>query len=167
MKYLETIEAKIFKDFEHFEPLLKKWKEKSETIVFTNGCFDLLHRGHVELLAKAANKGDQLIVGLNSDLSVARLKGHGRPFMDEDSRAFILAAYEFVSAIVFFTEDTPQNLIESILPDYLIKGSDYSIDEIVGHEVVFASGGKVETIELVPGFSTSLLIEKLKNHGYD
>ena len=163
MKYCRHIESKIFREFKDFEPLLRKWKKDNRSIVFTNGCFDLLHRGHAEYLAKAAEKGDKLIVGLNSDRSVSRLKGAGRPLTDEYSRAFLLSSFQFVSAVVIFEDDTPQNLIEAVSPDFLVKGNDYTVSEIAGSEWVLAHGGKVETIDLVPGFSTTLLNEKIIN----
>ncbi len=163
MEHLQKIEIKIFADFESFRLLLETWRKEGRTIVFTNGCFDLLHRGHVEYLARAASKGDHLVIGLNSDQSVTRLKGTGRPLVDQYSRALMLAALRFVSAVVIFEDDTPLSLIESILPEFLVKGNDYAPDEIAGNEAVAANGGKVETIDLVPGFSTTLLIEKIQN----
>jgi D-glycero-beta-D-manno-heptose 1-phosphate adenylyltransferase len=161
MKYHCNTEARIFRDYSHFESLLLKWKKSDKTIVFTNGCFDLLHRGHAEYLALAAERGDRLIVGLNSDQSVSRLKGSGRPLMDQYSRAWLLASLRFVSAVVIFEEDTPAELIEVISPDLLIKGGDYSTTDIAGNEWVISHGGKVETIGLVPGLSTTSLIRKI------
>ncbi len=163
MEHLPQIENKIFPDFESFRALLDSWRGEGAAIVFTNGCFDLLHRGHVEYLARAAAKGDHLVVGLNSDQSVTRLKGAGRPLIDQYSRALMLSALQFVSAVVIFEDDTPLSLIEAILPEFLIKGNDYAPEEIAGNEAVVAYGGKVETIGLVPGFSTTLLIEKIRN----
>ena len=162
MNHHQRITSKIFSEYREFEPLLRNWKNRGRRIVFTNGCFDLIHRGHAEYLAKAAGKGDQLVIGLNSDMSVTRLKGLGRPLTDEFSRAYLLAAFRFVSAVVIFEEDTPEKLITLISPDYLIKGDDYPVSEIAGHEWVIAHGGKVETIQLVPGFSTSSLITRIK-----
>ena len=162
MEPLQSIESKVFGNFDLFEPLLEKWKNQGLMLVFTNGCFDLVHRGHVEYLAMAAAKGDKLIVGLNSDESVYLLKGEGRPLTDEYSRALLLAAFSFVDAVVIFEEETPSSLIEKILPDFLIKGNDYRIDEIAGYQTVIAHGGKVETIDLVAGFSTSSLIKKIR-----
>jgi D-glycero-beta-D-manno-heptose 1-phosphate adenylyltransferase len=163
MNYHLKTESKIFRDYSFFEPLLRKWKKMNKTIVFTNGCFDLFHRGHAEYLAKAAEKGDRLIIGLNSDHSVTRLKGAGRPLVDEYSRAYLLASLQSVSAVVLFEENTPRKLIEDITPDFLIKGDDYSSSEIAGNAWVIAHGGKVETIGLVPGFSTTSLIRKIKD----
>ncbi len=165
MDHIRYIESKIFRDAGGFEPRLAKWKNRGLKIVFTNGCFDLIHRGHVEYLAKAADRGDRLVVGLNSDNSVYRLKGAGRPYMEQTSRAFVLAALHSVSAVVIFNGDTPESLIDLIRPDFLIKGSDYSVSEIAGSRLVLSYGGKVETIDLVPGFSTSLLAGKIINHG--
>ncbi len=137
-------------------------KEQKQTIVFSNGCFDILHAGHVEYLEKAREKGDFLIIGLNTDASVKRLKGKDRPINAEESRARILAALEFVDMVVLFDEDTPYELIQTLLPDVLVKGKDYDISNIVGAETVLANGGKVETIELVEGLSTTSVIEKVK-----
>jgi len=130
-------------------------------VVFTNGCFDILHRGHVDYLQKARALGDCLIVGLNSDASVTRLKGPGRPLMPQEDRAFILEGLWAVDYITVFDEDTPQNLISALHPDVLVKGGDYQPEEIVGREIVEAAGGRVVTIPLVPNRSTSLLIRKL------
>ena len=163
MKYHHHTESRIFGNYACFESLLRKWKKRNKTVVFTNGCFDLLHRGHAEYLAKAAEKGDKLIVGLNSDLSVSRLKGAGRPLTDQYSRAYMLASLRFVSAVVIFGEDTPEKLIEDITPDYLIKGGDYVPADIAGNEWVIAHGGKVETIPVVPGLSTSSLLRKIND----
>ena len=134
---------------------------KNVRIVFTNGCFDLLHRGHVEYLAKAADLGDYMIIGLNSDESVKRLKGPARPVNDQQSRAAVLAGLSFVSAIVIFEEDTPYELIKSIRPDTLVKGQDYNISEIVGADIVNSCGGEVITLPLVQGFSTTGILGKI------
>lgn len=162
MDHLKETEGKIFADYRSFISLLTAWKENRKTIVFTNGCFDLLHRGHVEYLAKAAGKGDRLVIGLNSDRSVERIKGKGRPLTDVWSRAVVLASLRFVDAVVVFEEDTPYGMIKMIRPDFLVKGNDYGIDEIAGSDFVLSYGGKVETIDLVAGYSTSRLIEKIK-----
>lgn len=163
MNQITAVERKIFSDYVAFSPTLSAWREAGDTIVFTNGCFDLLHRGHVDLLAKAADLGNRLIIGINRDDSVRRLKGTGRPFIDEQSRAFLLAALVFVDAVIFFGNDTPVELISAILPDILVKGSDYKIHEIAGHEIVIANGGRAETIQIVEGFSTTTLFTKIKN----
>jgi len=162
MNYIDIIKEKIFPDYISFSKVLNRWKSSGDKVIFTNGCFDLVHRGHLDSLAKAANLGDRLIVGLNSDDSVARLKGIGRPLIDEESRAFLLASIFFVDAVVVFTEDTPEELISDILPDVLVKGSDYAIHEIAGHEVVQANGGEVVTIDIVPGYSTSDILERIR-----
>lgn len=138
------------------------WKAKGERIVFTNGCFDLLHLGHVDYLEKARNLGDRLVVGLNTDDSVARFKGPQRPIQDEQSRARVLAALQFVDLLVFFNDDTPLNLISALVPNVLVKGSDYLAENIVGADVVKKAGGEVKTIDFVPGYSTSRIVEKIK-----
>ena len=133
-----------------------------QKIVFTNGCFDILHRGHVPYLAQARQMGDLLVVGLNSDASVRRLKGPERPVNDEQSRALLLAALEMVDYVVLFEEDTPYNLILKVKPDLLVKGGDYDIDNIVGADFVRQRGGEVRTIPFVQGFSSSSIIDHLK-----
>ncbi len=140
---------------------LAGWRFKQQKVVFTNGCFDLLHAGHVEYLRQAAQEGDVLIVGLNSDASVSRLKGEGRPLQSQQARALTLAALSFVDAVVIFDEDTPYDLIKTVQPYALVKGSDYRIEDIVGHDLVLARGGVVFTIPLVMGFSTTALINKI------
>lgn len=161
MNKLEIIQSRII-DIDHIGPLLAYWQFKNQKIVFTNGCFDILHRGHVEYLARAASQGDVLVVGLNSDHSVRRIKGTTRPVQDEYARAMLLASLSFVSAVIFFDEDTPYNLIKRVQPDVLVKGSDYKADEIVGYDIVKAKGGEVVTIDFIDGYSTSSIIEKLK-----
>ncbi len=138
---------------------------KNKKIVFTNGCFDILHVGHITLLQKSKALGDILIVGLNSDASIRRIKGEKRPIVSELERSHILAALESADYIVLFEEDTPLELIRAIKPDILVKGSDYKVEQVVGHEVVAAYGGRVELVDLVPGFSTTNIVEAiLKNH---
>ncbi|WMN08045.1 D-glycero-beta-D-manno-heptose 1-phosphate adenylyltransferase [Marivirga arenosa] len=139
--------------------LRNEWK--NEKLVFTNGCFDILHLGHVDYLEKAAEKGTKLIVAINTDQSVSKLKGPDRPVNDEYSRCRLIAALAFVDAVILFSEDTPLSLITDIKPDVLVKGNDYTIDNIVGADVVIENGGKVETIELVKGYSTTNIINKL------
>ncbi len=134
-----------------------RWKFFGKKIVFTNGCFDLLHAGHIASLSQAADFGDILIVGLNSDASVKRLKGEHRPVQTEQNRATILASLYMVDAVVIFDEDTPLEIIKSIMPDVLVKGGDYTPETIVGAKEVMANGGKVEIIPLVPGLSTTNL----------
>jgi D-glycero-beta-D-manno-heptose 1-phosphate adenylyltransferase len=130
-------------------------------VVFTNGCFDIVHRGHVEYLSLAADLGKRMVIGLNTDASVQRIKGELRPLVDEVSRAILLAAFSFVDLIVFFDEDTPYELIKTVQLDILVKGSDYAPESIVGFDIVTARGGKVETINFVEGFSTTRLIQKI------
>ena len=158
MKHLEKIYDKIL-NRESLEDKLNLWRKDGKTIVFSNGCFDILHRGHVEYLSKAADLGDILIIGLNTDASVKRIKGPSRPVNDEKARAVVLAALEFVDAIMFFDEDTPYNLIKNVQPDVLVKGKDYKAEDIVGYDIVTNKGGKVETIELVEGFSTTNILK--------
>lgn len=158
-----NIDSKIFSDFKSFEDTLKTWKSNKEKIVFTNGCFDLIHHGHVDSLVKSAEKGTRLIVGLNSDNSVKILKGKSRPILNEESRAIILAAFSFVDAVVIFPEETPADLIAKIIPDVLVKGNQYKIHEIAGFDTVLENGGKVEALDLIPGISTSDIIEKIKS----
>ena len=160
---MNDITQKIYASSEAFFETLKSWKTHNYKLVFTNGCFDLLHRGHIDNLIKAAQLGDKLIVGLNSDQSVSMLKGSKRPLMDENARAIIVAALQMVDAVILFGEETPYELIRFIQPDVLVKGKDYAVEEIAGFDIVLAHGGKVETIELTEGVSTSSLIEKIKN----
>lgn len=131
---------------------------KSKRIVFTNGCFDVLHRGHVYYLAKAREMGDVLVVGLNSDGSTSRLKGDGRPVNNQNARAEVLGALGMVDYIIIFDEDTPLNLIKALEPDFLIKGGDYKVEEIVGYKEVHDQGGKVLTIPILEGYSSSSII---------
>lgn len=145
-----------------FQQVLKDWKAAQQKIVFTNGCFDILHLGHIDYLEQARLKGDKLIVGLNTDASVQRLKGNTRPIISEYARARVLAALSFVDAVVLFEEDTPLRLIKDIKPDILTKGSDYSIENIVGADFVLQNGGKVATLDLVEGYATSKIIDKIK-----
>lgn len=142
---------------------VQKWKDENQKVVFTNGCFDIIHLGHIDYLEKAKMKGDKLVVGLNSDASVRRIKGINRPIINEDSRIRVLASLMFVDAVVLFEEDTPYELITDLQPDILIKGNDYNIKNIVGSEFVIGTGGEVNTIDIVPGFSTSGIVEKIKN----
>lgn len=143
--------------------LLQEWEIQKQKVVFTNGCFDILHRGHVEYLCHARDLGDKLIIGLNTDASVKRLgKSPERPINVENTRATILAALECVDAVILFDEDTPLDLISFVQPDVLVKGNDYKAEEIVGYDVVTSKGGQVITIQLVDGFSTTKLIEKMK-----
>lgn len=160
MKALEIIKEKII-DQDELKWVLNRWRFKGEKIVFTNGCFDILHQGHIDYLSKAKDLGNKLIIGLNSDESVRSLnKAANRPLQDENSRAIILATLHFVDLVVIFKEETPLKLIQKTMPDVLVKGSDYQIHEIVGHKEVQANGGKVKTIDFLSGFSTTSIIEK-------
>ena len=147
---------------EEVSGLMDVWKYMGLKIVFTNGCFDIIHYGHIDYLARAASLGGKLIIGLNTDASVSKLKGPNRPIQDQQSRALILAAMQFVDAVILFDEETPQELISFLIPDILVKGSDYRIEQIVGADVVLKNGGKVETMDFVAGYSTSNIIEKIK-----
>ncbi|MCK4637977.1 MAG: D-glycero-beta-D-manno-heptose 1-phosphate adenylyltransferase [Bacteroidales bacterium] len=161
MSKLEIIKSKIFSK-ESLKYQLAIWRFLSKKIVFTNGCFDILHLGHIDYLSKAAEFGNVLIVGLNSDDSVRTIKGINRPINDENSRAMILAFLSFVSAVILFDEDTPYNLIKFVQPDVLIKGSDYKPEDIVGYDIVKAKGGEIKTIDFLPGYSTTSIIDKIK-----
>ena len=154
--------SKIFTDYESLQPLLDIWKGSNNTIVFTNGCFDIIHHGHVDSLQKSAALGTRLIVGLNSDESVQLLKGKNRPILNEQSRATIIAAFECVDAVIIFDEETPAEIIAKIIPNVLVKGAQYEIHEIAGHDTVLNNGGKVETLDLVKGISTTDIIKKIK-----
>jgi len=145
-----------------FDRQLAVWRFHENKIVFTNGCFDLLHLGHIDYLARAASEGTLLIVGLNSDESVKRIKGDSRPITDEKSRAMTLAALGFVGAVVIFDQDTPAALIKQVQPDILVKGKDYEPKDIVGADIVEKKGGEVITIDLVEGYSTSAIIDKIR-----
>ena len=158
MERLDHIHSKIY-SWDHLQRQLAVWRFKDKKIVFSNGCFDVLHLGHIEYLAKAADLGHILIVGLNSDDSVRRIKGSNRPVNKEGARAVILAALSFVDAVVVFDTDTPIDLIKLVQPDVLVKGKDYEGKTIVGTDVVKARGGQIVTIELTKGYSTSHTIE--------
>jgi len=160
MTKLDIIKSKIV-DRQQAAKIVQQWQTNGDKVVFTNGCFDLVHRGHVEYMAIAANLGQRLVLGLNTDASVKRLKGELRPLVDEQSRAILLAAFEFIDLIVLFDEDTPYELIKAVQPDILVKGSDYKPESIVGYDIVTARGGKVETIDFVEGFSTTKLVERI------
>lgn len=141
--------------------LRNSWREAGLKVVFTNGCFDIIHLGHVDYLRKSRALGDRLIVGMNTDASVQRIKGPTRPICDEKSRSHVLAALESVDAVVLFDESTPERLIHAIKPDILTKGDDYTIENIVGAEFVSSYGGKVITVPLVKGYSTSQIVNKI------
>jgi rfaE bifunctional protein nucleotidyltransferase chain/domain len=148
---------------EELRSKVKEWKIQGQKVVFTNGCFDILHLGHIEYLEKARNEGDKLIIGLNTDKSVTMLKGPDRPIVNEESRGRLLAALEFVDAVTYFEELTPYELIKEVVPDILVKGKDYKKEEIVGYDIVTTFGGKVVTIEFVGDYSTTKIIEKIQN----
>lgn len=152
-------------DLSKAKEIRAEWKSNNETVVFTNGCFDIVHLGHVDYLEQARNEGSKMILGLNTDASVKRLKGEERPINNEYARARLLAAFEFIDMIILFGEETPINLITDLMPDVLVKGADYTIDNIVGAKEVLAHGGDVKTINLVEGFSTSSIIEKIRKFG--
>lgn len=161
MSKLQWIENKIA-DIALLRHHCNQWRAISKKIVFTNGCFDILHRGHIDYLAKAADQGNILVVGLNTDSSVRRLKGEGRPVNNEQDRIFQLAALMYVDAVCLFDEDTPLELIKAVRPDVLVKGGDYTIDRIVGADLVSGYGGRVEIIPFVDGYSTSAIIDTIK-----
>jgi D-beta-D-heptose 7-phosphate kinase/D-beta-D-heptose 1-phosphate adenosyltransferase len=153
-------EEKIVFDWALLDEHLAEWRRQGLRVGFTNGCFDLLHPGHVKLLAGARAACDRLVVGLNGDASVTRLKGEGRPVQPVQSRAEVLAALEAVDLVVVFDEDTPEKLIARVKPTVLIKGSDYTREDVVGHAIVEAAGGEVILIDIVPGHSTSAMVER-------
>jgi len=161
MRAVELIEKKI-KTVAEAKALISAWKVTGKTFAFTNGCFDILHPGHLFSLAQAAKEADYLIVGLNSDQSVQRLKGPTRPINNTHSRAIVLANLMVVDLVVVFEEDTPLELIQTLLPDVMVKGGDYTIEQIVGAKEVIAAGGKVIINPTIEGFSTTNLIEKIK-----
>lgn len=160
MKQSKSISQKVFNNVELKEQL-KRWELLGKKIVFTNGVFDILHHGHIDILSEAATFADILIVGVNSDASVKRLKGESRPVNPEASRALLLAALVIVDAVVIFEEDTPIELIKMIMPAVLVKGGDYTIDSIVGAKEVIADGGEVKIVSLREGYSSSAIIKKM------
>jgi len=160
---LEKILLSKILDLPSLKKLVSDWQAEGKKVVFTNGVFDLLHIGHITYMAKAAELGDKLIIGLNADSSVKRIKGESRPVNDQNNRAALLAALFFVDAIVVFEEDTPLNLITTLMPDILVKGADYSVENIVGAKEVIANGGEVKTINFVEGYSSTSIIERIRN----
>lgn len=141
---------------------VSEWHEAGQKVVFTNGCFDIVHLGHIDYLEKARALGDKLVLGLNTDASVRRLKGPTRPVVNEYARARMMAAFGFIDTVILFDEPTPLELIQTICPDILVKGDDYTVQNIVGADFVVGKGGEVKTIPLVKGYSTTALIEKIK-----
>jgi len=162
MKHLEIIKRKIL-SADSLESSLALWRFRGLKIVFTNGCFDLLHLGHIDYLSKAKDFGDLLFVGVNTDHSVKMLgKGANRPITEEYSRAIILASLHFVDAVMLFDEETPYELIKIVQPDVLVKGSDYKAEEIIGYDIVKNKGGEILTIDFLPGYSTSHIEQKIR-----
>lgn len=164
MSNLKKINNKIF-SIKDLKTKLSIWRENGEKIIFTNGCFDIIHKGHIQVLANTADLGDRLIIGLNSDISVKKLKGLNRPIVEEDARAFLLASINFVDAVVLFSEETPINLITTLKPNVLAKGGDYAISSVVGYKEVKEYNGEVIIMPFVDGFSSTSIIEKIKNNG--
>jgi len=163
MTQLELIENKIL-DMESMVRKINTWRLKDDIVVFTNGCFDLLHYGHIDLLSKAADLGHRLVIGLNSDSSVKQIKGENRPLNDEKTRKMVLAALVAVDAVILFDEATPEKLIAELKPDVLVKGGDYNMDQIVGADIVKKNGGTIEVIPLVEGYSTTNIEAKIKSN---
>jgi len=163
MTQLEYINNKIIQDWESVKQTLSLWNFNEEKIVFTNGCFDIVHQGHIDYLSKARDLGTKLVLGLNTDASVKRLKGEERPINNEYSRALLLASFEFVDKVILFSEDTPYELIKVIQPDILVKGNDYKIEDIVGYDILKAKGGEIKTLDFIDGFSSTSIIEKIKS----
>lgn len=160
MKNLEVISNKLLQRAD-IPAAVARWRLINKRIVFTNGCFDLMHLGHIDYLSKAADLGDILIVGLNSDASTSALKGPHRPINNQESRKHIMASLFFVDAVVIFDEPTPEALIREVQPDVLVKGGDYKAESVVGYDIVTSRGGDVVIIDFVPGYSTSLLEKKV------
>lgn len=160
MRKPDIIPGKIF-TLPDLERRILQWKFLGKTVAFTNGCFDILHRGHIFSLSQAAAEADYLVVGLNSDASTRGLKGPGRPVNDQDARALVLASLVMVDAVILFEEETPYNLITTLKPDVLVKGGDYTIDTIVGAKEVIANGGRVVINPIVEGFSTTAIIARM------
>lgn len=174
MKSTEKLEAlkgqlkeKMAENWESAASKVEGWKVKGDRIVFTNGCFDILHPGHIDCVVEAASHGDRLVIGLNSDLSVEKLKGEGRPVNQLKSRMLMLAALEWTDLLVAFDQDTPEQLIAAIRPDVLVKGGDYSPDQIAGAKHVLSYGGKVISLGFTEGYSSSDIIEKIRNFTND
>lgn len=161
MKVPQIIQQKIF-DLPALQHQLRRWRLLGKSVAFTNGCFDILHEGHIASLSDAAREADILIVGVNSDDSTCRLKGPQRPINPQQARATVLAALLMVDAVIIFGEDTPLELIKIVQPDVLVKGGDYTLDQIVGAKEVMAAGGRVVINPIVPGFSTTGIIEKMR-----
>jgi D-beta-D-heptose 7-phosphate kinase/D-beta-D-heptose 1-phosphate adenosyltransferase len=162
MKNIAAIEKKIF-TLAQLHAMIASWRVMGKTIAFTNGCFDILHEGHIFSLSQAAKEADYLIVGVNADSSVQKLKGENRPVNNQHSRSLILASLLITDAIIIFEEDTPLNLISTLLPDVLVKGGDYTLEQIIGAKEVIANGGKIIINPIIQGFSTTAILEKIKH----
>lgn len=160
MRNSDVIEKKIYEPIA-LEEQVYRWKFLGQKIAFTNGCFDILHKGHIASLSQAAKEADVLVVGLNSDASTKRLKGEGRPVNNEQARATVLASLLIVDAVILFDEDTPLELIKKVMPDVIVKGGDYTLDQIVGAKEVMAHGGRVVINPIVEGYSTTGILGKI------
>ena len=161
-KKLNKLKSKIF-NIKDLSEIINEWRLNGDKIVFTNGCFDLIHLGHLEILARSADLGDKLVVAINSDMSIKKIKGSSRPIIEEDSRAKQLAAIEFIDAVILFNDDTPYDLINILKPDVLTKGGDYKKNDIVGNQLINKEQGEVVIIPLTKGYSTTSILEKIKN----
>ncbi len=159
MTHFELIKSKLILP-DQIDRLLSLWRFKNEKIVFTNGCFDILHLGHIKYLSQAADLGTKLIIGLNTDSSVKKLKGNNRPINNEMARAYMLASFNFIDAIITFDTETPYDLIKHVKPDILVKGGDYKPNEIVGYDIVTQNNGKVVSLSFVEGYSSTSIIKK-------
>jgi len=161
MESLEVVKNKIY-DWSSIKTQVGIWKSENKKIVFTNGCFDILHLGHITYLSKSKDLGDILVVGVNSDISSYWLtKGPNRPINNQNSRALLLSSLFFVDAVILFSEETPLELIKTVKPDILVKGKDYKEEDIVGYEFIKSIGGEIKTIDIINGYSTSNIIDKL------
>jgi rfaE bifunctional protein nucleotidyltransferase chain/domain len=161
-KALNKLQSKIY-TLDQLIDKVSNWKDQNKKIVFTNGCFDLIHLGHVEVLARSSDLGDRLIVAINSDESIIKIKGKNRPIIEEESRVKQIAALDFVDAVILFNQDTPINIISSITPNVITKGGDYKISDVVGYEIVQKNNGEVVIIPLTQGYSTTSILDKIKN----
>lgn len=162
MRQAALIQSKIYQR-EELAREVNRWKFLGKKVVFTNGVFDILHRGHLQILSEAAASGDRLVVGLNTDASVKRLKGEERPVNDEGFRSLLMASLAIVDAVTLFEEDTPYELIRAILPDVILKGGDYTLEQVVGGDLVLAQGGEIRIVPVVEGYSTTGLISRIRN----
>jgi len=161
-KALNKLQSKIY-TLDQLIDKVSNWKDQNKKIVFTNGCFDLIHLGHVEVLARSSDLGDRLIVAINSDESIIKIKGKNRPIIEEESRVKQIAALDFVDAVILFNQDTPINIISSITPNVITKGGDYKISDVVGYEIVQENNDEVVIIPLTQGYSTTSILDKIKN----